>query len=120
MRGWTVERWTGSAGVVTTVLQVIAFGVFAAAGAPTGVDTANGVVSYVRHGSGAIETSALLFFVAFSLLFVFLGGLRAMIVHASPRLDYLGTAVFGLGATGNILGYVSLGILAAAAVNAGG
>jgi hypothetical protein len=120
MRGWTAERWTGTAGIVTTVLQVIAFGVFAAAGTPTGVDTANGVVKYMRHGSGAIETSALLFFVAFGLLFVFLGGLRAMIVAASPRLDYLGTAVFGLGATGNILGYVSLGILAAAAVNAAG
>lgn len=120
MRGWTAERWTGTTGVVTAVLQLIAFGVFFAAGAPTGLNTATGVVTFLRHGSGAIETSALLFFVAFSFFLVFLGGLRAMIVAARPQLDYLGTSVFGLGVTGNILGFVSLGILAAAAANAAG
>jgi hypothetical protein len=120
MLGWTPERWTGIAGIVTTVVQVIAFAVGFAAGAPTGVDTANGVVHYLHNGSGAIETSVLLFFVAFSVLFVFLAGFRAMIVAADAKLDHLGTAVFGLGATGAILGFVSLGILAAATANASG
>jgi hypothetical protein len=73
-----------------------------------------------RSGSGATETSALLIFVGLSILFVFLAGLRAMIVGADPKLDYLGTAVFGLGATAAILAIVGLGILAAATANATG
>lgn len=119
MRGWTAERWTGTAGVVTTVLLVIAFGLYFVAGAPT-VNTADGIVSYLRQGSGVIETSALLIFVALSILFVFLAGLRAIIVGADPKLDYLGTAVFGLGAAAAILPFVGLGIAAAAAANAAG
>jgi hypothetical protein len=120
MRGWTPERWTGTAGVVTTVLQVIAFMLFFAAGTPTGLDNASGVVHYLRNGSGAIETSLLLFFAGFSIYFVFLAGFRAMIVGANARFDYLGTSVFGLGAAGTILAFVSLGVLAAATANAAG
>jgi hypothetical protein len=108
------------AGIVTTVMQVIAFVVGYAAGAPTGLDTANGVVHYLHNGSGAIETSALLFFVAFVFLFVFLAGIRAMMVGADAKLDQLATAVFGLGTTIAIVGFVSLGMLAAAAANASG
>jgi hypothetical protein len=108
------------AGIVTTVMQVIAFVVGYAAGTPTGLDTANGVVHYLHNGSGAIETSALLFFVAFGVLFVFLAGIRALIVGADSKLDQLGTTVFGLGSTIAIVGFVSLGMLAAAAANASG
>src|SRR5438552_4826313 len=118
MRDWTPERWTGTAGIVTTVVQVIAFGAFFAAGSPTGLDNANGVVHFLRNGSGAIDTSVLLFFLAFGLLFVFLAGFRAMIAGANPKFEYLGTAAFGLGAAGTILGFVSLGILGAAAAHA--
>jgi hypothetical protein len=120
MRAWTAERWTGAAGVVATVLLVIAFGLFFAAGATTGLTTANGIVNYLRQGSGAIETSAVLIFVGLSIFFVFLAGLRAMIVRADPKFDYLGTAAFGLGATGAILAFVGLGIVAAATANATG
>jgi hypothetical protein len=120
MRDWTPERWTGTAGIVTTVVQVIAFGAFFAAGSPTGLDNANGIVHFLRNGSAAIQTSVLLFFLAFGLLFVFLAGFRAMIAGANPKFEYLGTAAFGLGATGTILGFVSLGILGAAVANAGG
>src|SRR5258708_20190321 len=120
MSGWTPERWTGIAGIVTTVMQVIAFVVGYAAGAPTGLETANGVVPHLQNGGGTIEPPALLFFGAFGVLFVFLAGIRAMLVGADAKLDQLGTAVFGFGSTIAILGFVSLGLLAAAAANARG
>lgn len=119
MRAWTAERWTGTAGVVATVLLVIAFVLYFAVGAPT-ANTADSIVTFLRQSSGTIETSALLIFVALSIFFVFLAGLRAMIVRADPNLDYLGTAVFGIGAAGAILAFVGLGLSAAAAANAAG
>jgi hypothetical protein len=50
--------------------------------------------------------------------FVFFAGLRALITGADSGLDFLGTTVFGLGAATVILGFVFIGMEAAATANA--
>jgi hypothetical protein len=112
-----VERWTGTAGIAGTVLQLVAFGVFLiGAGSPP--DGEAELTAFLRSGSTALQTSFLLFFVAFAVWFVFFAGLRALIAGAGPGLDFLGTTVFGLGAATVILGFVFIGMEAAATANA--
>ncbi len=112
-----IERWTGAAGIAGTVLQLVAYVVFIyGAGPPRNTEVA--LAAFLRSGNTVLQTSFLLFFVAFALWFVFFGGLRALIAGADPGLDFLGTTVFGLGAAISILGLVFLGMEAAATANA--
>jgi hypothetical protein len=112
-----VERWTGAAGIAGTLIQLVAFGVFliGAGSPPNGEAT---LAAFLRSGSTALQTSFLLFFVAFAVWFVFFAGLRALITGADSGLDFLGTTVFGLGAATVILGFVFIGMEAAATANA--
>jgi hypothetical protein len=112
-----VERWTGAAGIAGTLIQLVAFGVFLiGAGSPPNGEAA--LAAFLRSGSTALQTSFLLFFVAFAVWFVFFAGLRVLITGADPGLDFLGTTVFGLGAATVILGFVFIGMEAAATANA--
>lgn len=116
MRNWRVEHWTGAAGIAGAVLQLVAFVVFFIAGRPAKAEA--DLAAFLHSGSTALQTSFLLFFVAFAVWFLFFAGLRALLVGADPGLDFLGTAMFGLGAAAVILGFVYLGLQAAATANA--
>lgn len=117
MKGRHIERWTGIAGIVGTVLQLVAYYVYIYhAGSPPNTEAA--LTAFLRSGSTALQTSFLLYFVGLAVWFVFFGGLRALIAGAGPRLDFLGTTVFGLGAAVAIIGFVCLGMEAAATANA--
>ncbi len=112
-----IERWTGVAGIATVVIQLVAYGVFIyGAGIPRNTEVT--LTAFLRSENSVLQTSFLLFFVAFAVWFAFFGGLRALIAGAGTGLDYLGTAVFGLGAASVILGFVCLGLEAAATANA--
>jgi hypothetical protein len=112
-----VEHWTGAAGIAGTVLQLVAYGVYLyGAGSPRNTEAA--LTAFLRSGSTALQTSFLLFFVGLAVWFLFFGGLRALIAGADPGLDFLGTTVFGLGAATAIIGFVCLGMQAAATANA--
>lgn len=117
MKGRHIERWTGIAGIAGAVLQLVAYGVFLnGAGSPPNTEAA--LTAFLRSGSTALQTSFLLFFVGLAVWFVFFGGLRALIAGAGPGLDFLGTTVFGLGAATAIIGFVCVGMEAAATANA--
>ncbi len=112
-----VERRTGGAGIAGTVLQLVAYYVFIyRAGSPP--DTEAALTAFLRSGGTALQTSFLLFFVGLAVWFVFFAGLRALIAGAGPGLDFLGTTVFGLGAATAIIGFVCVGMEAAATANA--
>ncbi len=112
-----VERWTGVAGIAGTLIQLVAFGVFLiGAGSPP--DGEAELAAFLRSGSTALMTSFLLFFVAFVVWVAFFAGLRALITGAGPGLDFPGSTVFGLGAAIVILGFVFIGMEAAATANA--
>jgi hypothetical protein len=112
-----VERWTGIAGIVGTVLQLVAYYVYIyRAGSPPSTEAE--LTAFLRSGGTALQTSFLLFFVGLAVWFLFFGGLRALIAGADPRLDFLGTTVFGSGAAISIIGLVCLGMQAAATANA--
>jgi hypothetical protein len=99
------------------VIQLVAFGVFnSGAGRPAAGEAE--LRAFLRSGSTALQTSFLLFFVAFAVWIVFFSGLRTLIARAGPGLDFPGTTVFGLGAAVCILGLVFLGMEAAATANA--
>jgi hypothetical protein len=116
MSGREVARWTGAAGIAGAVLQVIAFVVFFIAGRPPKAEAE--LAAFLRSGHSALQTSFLLFFLAFAVWFLFFAGLRALLVGADAGLDFLGTTVFGLGAAALILGFGYLGLQAAATANA--
>jgi hypothetical protein len=89
-----VERWTSAAGIAGTLIQLVAFGVFLiGAGSPPNGEAA--LAAFLRSGSTALQTSFLLFFVAFAVWFVFFAGLRALITGAGPGLDFLGSVRHG-------------------------
>jgi hypothetical protein len=112
-----VERWTGAAGITGTLLQLVAFGVFLiGAGSPPNGEAE--LAAFLRSGSTALQTSFLLFFVAFVVWVAFFAGLRALIAGAGPGMDFPGSTVFGLGAAIVILGFVFVGMEAAATANA--
>lgn len=117
MRNWGVEHWTSTAGLAGTALQVVAFVVFLiGAGSPPSGEAE--LTAWLRAGNVPLQTSFLLFFAGFVAWFVFFAGFRAMIATAAPRQEFLGTAVFGLGAATLILGFVMIGMEAAGTANA--
>lgn len=119
MSGRHVERWTTVAGIAGTVLQLAGFYVFIfRAGFPPNTDTEPALAAFLRSENANIQTALLLFFVAFAVWFIFFAGLGALIAGASPRLEFLGTAVFGLGAAVLVQGFIFLGMEAAATANA--
>lgn len=112
-----VERWTGAAGIAGAVIQLGAYMLFIfRAGGPPNTEVA--LAAFLRSENSTVQTSFLLFFVAFAVWFVFFAGLHALIERADPGLEYLGTTMFGLGAAILVLGLIFLGMEAAAAANA--
>lgn len=119
MRDSQVARWTAVAGIAGTLLQLGGFSVFIfRAGFPPNTDSEATLAAFLRSENASIQTALLLFFVAFAVWFVFFAGLRALIAGASPRLEYLGTAIFGLGAALLAQSFIFLGMEAAATANA--
>jgi hypothetical protein len=119
MRDRAVERWTGAAGIAGTVLSIGGFSMFIfRAGFPPSADTEAALAAFLRSQNANIQTGVLLFFVAFAVWFVFFAGLRALIAEASPRLEYLATAIFGLGVATLAQFFIFMGMEAAATANA--
>jgi hypothetical protein len=112
-----IERWTGAAGIAGAVIQLVAYGVYliGAGSPPTGEAE---LTAFLHSGGTVLQTSFLLFFVGFAVWFVFFAGLRALIAGAGSGLDYLGATMFGLGAATVIIGFVCIGLQAAATANA--
>lgn len=112
-----IERWTGAAGIAGAVIQLVAYSVYLiGAGSPPGGQAE--LTAFLHSGNTVLQTSFLLFFVGFAVWLVFFAGLRALIAGAGSRLDFLGTTVFGLGAATVIIGFVCIGLQAAATANA--
>lgn len=111
-----VQRWTGGAGIAAVVIQLAAFVVFFSVGKPP--NRAAPLMAFLQGGNAALQTSFLLFFVAFGAWLVFFGGLRSLVVAAGPGLDFLATTVFGFGVAIMVLSWVYLGLEAAATANA--
>ena len=88
------------------------------AGFPPNTDSQATLAAFLRSENANIQTGVLLFLVAFAIWFVFFAGLRTLIAGASPRLEYLGTAIFGLGAATMTQAFVFMGMEAAATANA--
>lgn len=113
-------RWTGIAGVLFAILEILGLGLFLAAGPPPGLNDAAKLRTYYSSHAVLIETSVLLFFLSLGFLFFFLAGLRGLIVAAGTTYEWLGTLVFGIGAAGAVEAFISIGILLAATADAAG
>ncbi len=114
-----IERWTAAAGIAGIALQLGGFSLFYfRAGFPPNTDSQATLAAFLRSENATIQTGILLFFAAFAVWFVFFAGLRALIAGASPGLEYLGTAIFGLGVATMTQGFIFIGMEAAAAANA--
>jgi hypothetical protein len=112
-----LTRWTAIAGITGTVIQIAAFAVFLfIAGSPPRGEAQ--LAAFLASGNNPLQTSFLLFFAAFGVWFVFFAGLRSLMVEARSGLEYLATAVFGLGAAVMTQGFIFIGMEAAAAANA--
>ena len=113
-----LKRWTGTAGIVGTILQVVALGPFFTAGEPPSGTDPNQLVSYLSRNSSLIETSLLLSLLGFGVIAVFLGGLWGLLQRAGQEHAWLATATFGLGIITLVMGYAAYATIGAAAADA--
>src|SRR4051812_12093326 len=95
-------RWSSLSGVVFAVLGIAAFG--SASGAPTAKASGESVVAFATAHHAAMETSDVLWTLAFAFLVFFAGTLRA-VFRRPPGEDALaavvlaGAAMFAVGAS---------------------
>ena len=107
----SVRRWTGMAGIAATAASFVGVGLFFTAGLPPSFADAGRVASYLKGGSVAFQTAALLLLLGFASAMVFVAGLRTLVVRAEAGNDFLGSAVFALGVTSFLLGFASVALL---------
>ena len=119
MQSWSVARWTGALGLGGTVLQLLGFALFFAAGVPPGLSQQDKLLSYVRDGRGVLTTAVLLFLLGFTLLLGFQAGFRSLVATAAPHFEWLGTTALAAGVATLVMGVVGIGIALTAGVEAG-
>jgi hypothetical protein len=117
MRDKEIRRWTGTFGIASGVLFVVATVIFGAIGTTPRAEDTTGISDYVTRNSGALLTFALAATLSAACFLVFLAGLRHLIRQARSDYEVVSGLVFGAGLVWPTLALVGFVLLGGAALD---